>query len=146
MNENSLLHTKWECKYHVVSAPEFRRKVICGQIREDIGKIIRELCTRKEVEIHEAHACIDHVHMLVFIPPKLSVAQFVGYLKGKSTLMIFERHANLKYRYGTGCFGAKGITSAQSDGIKSNRAVYQKSRTGGHDAGTAPTQGVCRPF
>jgi putative transposase len=108
MNENSLSHTTWDCKYHVVFAPKYRRKEIYGQIREDIGKILRELCSRKEVEIHEAHACPDHIHMLVSIPPKLGVAQFMGYLKGKSTLMIFERHANLKYRYGNRVFWCKG--------------------------------------
>jgi putative transposase len=108
MDENSLSHARWECKYHLVFAPKFRRKAIYGQIREDIGKILRELCTRKEVEIHEAYMCPDYVHMLVSIPPKLSVAQFMGYLKGKSTLMIFERHANLKYRYGNRVFWCKG--------------------------------------
>ena len=131
MNENSLLHTKWECKYHVVSAPEFRRKVICGQIREDIGKIIRELCTRKEVGIHEAHACIDHVHMLVSIPPKLSVAQFMGYLKGKSTLMIFERHANLKYRYGNRVFWCKGYYVSTVGRNKEAIAQYIKNQEQG---------------
>ena len=107
-DENSLSHTKWDCKYHIVFSPKFRRKVIYGKLRADIGQILRELCERKEVEIIEANACVDHIHMLVRIPPKISVSSFMGYLKGKSTLMIFERHANLKYRYGNRNFWCKG--------------------------------------
>ncbi|CAC7130969.1 putative transposase [Staphylococcus aureus] len=97
---NSLAHTKWNCKYHIVFAPKYRRQVIYGKIKKDIGIILRQLCERKGVEIIEAEACKDHIHMLVSIPPKLGVSSFVGYLKGKSSLMIFDRHANLKYRYG----------------------------------------------
>ena len=97
---NSLSHSKWNCKYHIVFAPKYRRKVIYQKIKVDIGKILRKLCENKGVEIHEAEACPDHIHMLVSIPPHISIAQFMGYLKGKSTLMIFDRHANLKYRYG----------------------------------------------
>ena len=97
---NSLSHSKWNCKYHIVFAPKYRRKVIYQKIKVDIGKILRKLCENKGVEIHEAEACPDHIHMLVSIPPNISIAQFMGYLKGKSTLMIFDRHANLKYRYG----------------------------------------------
>ena len=108
MDENSLAHTKWECKYHIVFAPKYRRKEIYGKIRVDIGKILRELCAQKEVEIIEANACPDHIHMLVSIPPKMSVSSFMGFLKGKSSLMIFERHANLKYRYGNRTFWCKG--------------------------------------
>ena len=108
VDENSLSHTKWDCKYHIVFSPKFRRKVIYGQLKVDIGGILRELCERKEVEIIEANACVDHIHMLVRIPPKISVSSFMGYLKGKSTLMIFERHANLKYRYGNRNFWCKG--------------------------------------
>ena len=108
MDESSLSHTKWECKYHIVFAPKFRRKEIYGKLKTDIGQILRQLCRQKEVEVIEAHACIDHIHMLVSIPPKLSVAAFMGYLKGKSSLMIFERHANLKYRYGNRTFWCKG--------------------------------------
>ena len=107
-DESSLSHTKWDCKYHIVFSPKFRRKIIYGQLREDIGRILRELCERKEVEIVEATACSDHVHMLLRIPPKISVSSFMGYLKGKSTLMIFERHANLKYKYGNRNFWCKG--------------------------------------
>ena len=100
MDNNSLAHTKWNCKYYIVFAPEFRRKEIYGKYKVDIGKILRELCAWKGVEIIEAHACIDHIHMYVSIPPKLSVSGFVGFLKGKSALILFERHANLKYKYG----------------------------------------------
>ena len=108
VDENSLSHTKWDCKYHIVFSPKFRRKVVYGKLKADIGQILRELCERKEVEIIEANACVDHIHMLVRIPPKISVSSFMGYLKGKSTLMIFERYANLKYRYGNRNFWCKG--------------------------------------
>ena len=108
MDEKSLSHTSWNCKYYIVLVPKYRRKVIYGKLRKDIGKILRTLCDYKHVEIIEAHAMPDHIHMLVSIPPKLAVADFMGYLKGKSTLMIFERHANLKYKYGRRVFWAKG--------------------------------------
>ena len=108
MDNESLTHTTWNCKYHIVFAPKYRRRVIYGQIRQDIGKILRLLCTRKELEIVEAECCIDHVHMLVKIPPKYSVSSIVGYLKGKSSLMIFDRHANLKYKYGNRHFWCRG--------------------------------------
>ena len=107
-NNNSLSHTKWNCKYHIVFAPKFRRKVAYGKLREDIGKIIRMLCERKDVNIVEGEVCSDHIHLLVEIPPKMSVSSFVGYLKGKSTLMIFERHANLKYKFGNRHFWCRG--------------------------------------
>lgn len=105
---NSLSHSKWRCKYHIVFAPKYRRKEIYGDIRKDIGVILRKLCEQKTVEIIEAELCPDHIHMLVSIPPNLSVAQFVGYLKGKSALMIFDRHANLKYKYGNRHFWCRG--------------------------------------
>ena len=108
MTINSLSHTRWKCKYHIVFAPKFRRQIIYGQIKSDIGRILRTLCEQKKVEIHEAEACPDHIHMLVSIPPNLSVSQFVGYLKGKSSLMIFDRHANLKYKYGNRHFWCRG--------------------------------------
>jgi len=104
----SLAHSKWRCQYHIVFAPKYRRQVIYGQIKTDIGKILRKLCEQKGVEIIEAELCPDHVHMLVSIPPKYSVSQIVGYLKGKSTLMIFDRHANLKYKYGSRHFWCRG--------------------------------------
>ncbi|KAF1296739.1 transposase [Enterococcus sp. JM4C] len=107
-DKDSLSHTVWKCKYHIVFAPKYRRQIIYGKYRVSIGEIIRELCERKGVEILEANACKDHIHMLVSIPPKLSVSQFMGYLKGKSSLMIFDRHANLKYRYGNRKFWCRG--------------------------------------
>lgn len=108
MDTKSLAHSKWNCKYHIVFAPKYRRQIIYGKIKGDIGQIIRKLCEHKGVEIIEANACPDHIHMLVSIPPKLSVSQFMGYLKGKSSLMIFDRHANLKYKYGNRQFWCKG--------------------------------------
>ena len=104
----SLSHSKWRCKYHIVFAPKYRRQVIYGKIKADVGKILRELCDRKGVEIIEAECCPDHIHMLVSIPPHLSVAQFMGYLKSKRSLMIFDRHANLKYKYGNRHFWCRG--------------------------------------
>lgn len=101
MNDiNSLSHSKWRYQYHIVYSPKYRRKEVYGKIKSDIGQILRKLCEQKSVEIIEAEACPDHNHMLVSIPPSLSVAQFMGFLKGKSSLMIFDRHANLKYKYG----------------------------------------------
>ena len=108
IDNNSLTHSTWNCKYHIVFAPKYRRQVIYGKIKMDIGKIIRTLCEQKGVEIIEAEACPDHIHLLVSIPPKISVSAFMGYLKGKSSLMIFERHSNLKYKYGNRNFWAKG--------------------------------------
>jgi putative transposase len=108
MDSNSLSHTKWNCKYHIVFAPKFRRKEIYGKKKAEIGKILRQLCEWKGVQIIEANACTDHIHMLVSIPPKMSVSSFVGYLKGKSSLMIFEKFADLKYRYGNRHFWCRG--------------------------------------
>ena len=105
---NSLAHSRWNCKYHVVFAPKYRRMVIYSKIKTDIGRILRKLCEQKGVEILEAEACPDHIHMLLAIPPKYSVAQIMGYLKGKSSLMIFDRHANLKYKYGNRHFWCRG--------------------------------------
>lgn len=118
MDKNSLAHTSWNCKYHIVFAPKYRRQVIYGELRAEIGQILRKLCEQKGIEIHEANACPDHIHMLVSIPPKISVAYAVGYLKGKSSLMIFDRHANLKYKYGNRHFGVEGIMWIQWDGTK----------------------------
>jgi len=109
MDNKSLAHTTWNCKYHIVFAPKYRRQIIYGQIKADVGRILRQLCKRKGVEIIEATACPDHIHMLVSIPPKLSVSSFVGYLKGKSSLMIFDRHANLNTNMETGSFGVADI-------------------------------------
>ena len=108
LDTSSLAHTKWECKYHIVFAPKYRRKIIFGKIRQDIGQMLRKLCDYKGVEIIEAESGVDHIHMLLSIPPKYSVAQIMGYLKGKSSLMIFEKYANLKYKYGNRHFWCRG--------------------------------------
>ena len=108
MDNNSLAHTKWECKYHLVFAPKYRRKIIYGKIKADVEQILSTLCKRKGIEIIEAECCKDHVHMLVRIPPKYSVSEIMGNLKGKSSLMIFERQANLKYKYGNRHFWCRG--------------------------------------
>ncbi len=108
MDNESLSHTRWNCKYHVVFAPKYRRQEIFGKLKTDIGKILRDLCDRKGIEIVEAELCRDHVHMLIKIPPKFSVSQIMGYMKGKSSLIIFDRHANLKYKYGNRHFWCRG--------------------------------------
>ena len=104
----SLSHSKWRCKYHIVFAPKYRRQIVYGQLKADIGKILRSLCERKGVNIISAECCPDHIHMLVEIPPHMSVSSFMGYLKSKSSLMIFDRHANLKYKYGNRHFWCRG--------------------------------------
>ena len=106
--DKSLAHTKWMCKYHIIFTLKFRRKVIYNQYKQSIKEIIIALCKYKGVEIIEGHLMPDHIHMLVLIPPKISVASFMGYLKGKSALMIFERHANLKYKFGNRHFWSEG--------------------------------------
>ena len=106
---DSLAHTQWNCKYHIVFAPKYRRKVIYGKIKADIGKMLRKLCEYKDIEIIEAEACPDHIHMLISVPPKYSISQIMGYLKGKSSLMIFEKYANLKYKYGNRHFWCRGF-------------------------------------
>ena len=123
LDKKSLAHTTWNCKYHIVFAPKYRRQIIYGQIKADVGRILRQLCERKGVEIIEATACPDHIHMLVSIPPKLSVSSFVGYLKGKSSLMIFDRHANLKYKYGNRKFWCRGY---YVDTVGRNKKVIQE--------------------
>ena len=105
---HSLSHTKWLCKYHIVIVPKYRRKIIYNQYRKDLQEIIRILCKYKGVEIIEGHMMPDHVHLLLSIPPKTSVASFMGYLKGKSALMLFDKHANLKYKFGNRHFWAEG--------------------------------------
>ena len=117
MTTDKLSHTTWKCKYHIVFVSKYRRQVIYRQIKRDIGKILRQLCDLKKVDILEAEACPDHIHMLVSIPPNLSVSQFMGYLKGKSSLMIFDRHANLKYKYGNRHFWCRGyyVNTAGAD-------------------------------
>jgi putative transposase len=105
---NSLAHTTWNCKYHLVFAPKYRRKVFYGQKRLEIGAILRQLCEWKDVRIVEAEVCLDHVHMLLEIPPKLSVASFVGFLKGKSSLLIYQKYANMKFKYRNREFWCRG--------------------------------------
>ena len=105
---NSLTHTKRMCKYHIVFTPKYRRKIIYNQYRESLREIIKLLCKYKGLEILEGHLMPDHVHLVLSIPPKLSVSAFMGYLKGKSALMMFERHANLKYKFGNRKFWAEG--------------------------------------
>ena len=124
MDEKSLSHTRWKCQYHVVIVPKYRRKVIYGKLRKDIGAILRKLCECKHVETIEAHAVPDHIHMLLSIPPKMCVSDFIGYLKGKSTLMIFERHANMKYKYGRRCFWTKGYYISTVGGNKAAIVKY----------------------
>lgn len=105
---NSLSHTKWVCKYHIVFIPKYRRKVIYNKLRKDIQGYIKDLCKWKGVEIIEGHMMADHIHLLVSISPKQSISSFMGYLKGKSAMMIFQRHGNLKYKYGNSHFWATG--------------------------------------
>lgn len=119
----SLAHTTWKCQYHIIITPKYRRKAIYGALRAEIGKILRELCERKGVEIIEAHAMPDHIHMLVSIPPDERVSSFVGYLKGKSTMIIFERYAHLKYRYGNRHFWGRGYYVSTVGG---NKQAVQK--------------------
>ena len=109
MDNNSLSHTKYNCKYHIVFAHKFRRKEIYGELKKEIGNILRQLCEWKGVTIIEAHACVDHIHIFVEIPPKMSISSFVGYLKCKSSLMIFERFSHLKYKYGNRHFWCRGF-------------------------------------
>ena len=123
MDKNSLAHTSWNCQYHIVIVPKYRRQIIYGKYRAEIGKILRTICERYEVEIVEANACADHVHMLLKIPPKISVSSFMGILKGKSTLMIFDRFANLKYKYGNRHFWARGY---YVDTVGRNKTAIQK--------------------
>ena len=121
---DSLTHTKWRCQYHIVFAPKYRRKIVFGKYRMEIGKILRKICERTDgVEIIEANACEDHIHMLVTIPPKMSVSKFMGILKGKSSLMIFDQFANLKYKYGNRHFWCRGY---YVDTVGRNKAAIAK--------------------
>lgn len=123
LDVNSLAHTRYNCKYHIVFAPKYRRQVIFGKIKKDIGIMLRKLCSYKGVEIIEAEACPDHIHMLVMIPPKYSVSQIMGYLKGKSSLMIFEKYANMKYKYGNRHFWCRGY---YVDTVGKNKKAIQE--------------------
>ena len=120
---NSLSHTKWNCKYHIVFAPKYRRKAFYGTNRLEIGAILRELCRWKEVIIIEAEVCPDHVHMFVEIQPKLSISTFMGYLKGKSSVMIYQRWGNLKYKYRNRSFWCRGY---YVDTVGKNEVAIQK--------------------
>ena len=108
MDNNSLSHTTWNCKYHIVFAPKYRRKIIYNKLRRDIVQTIKDLCKWKGIEIIEGKAMPDHIHILVKIPPKMSISNFMGYLKGKSAMMIFARHGNLKYKFGNNNFWSTG--------------------------------------
>ena len=123
MDNNSLAHTKWECKYHLVFAPKYRRQIIYGKLKVEVGKILRDLCERKGIEIIQAECCIDHIHMLVRIPPKYSVSEIMGYLKGKSSLIIFDGHANLKYKYENRHFWCRGY---YVDTVGRNKKAIEK--------------------
>jgi len=132
MDNNSLAHTKWNCKYHIVFTPKYRRQVIYKQISADLGQIIRTLCARKGITIIEAAVLPDHIHLYVEIPPKYSVSEIVGYLKGKSSLMIFDRHANLKYKYGNRHFWCRGYyvdTVGRNEKTKKNMYATSTRRT-----------------
>ena len=120
IDTNSIAHTTWNCKYHIVFAPKYRRKVFFGQKRKEIGAILRSLCEWKQVEIIEAEVCPDHIHMLVKIPPKLSVASFVGFLKGKSSILIYQKFANMKFKYRNREFWCRGyyVDTAGKNDIK----------------------------
>ena len=123
-DNNSLAHTSWNCKYHIVFAPKYRRKIFYGENKAEIGKILRELCEWKGVHIVEAEVCPDHIHMLVEIPPNQRVSDFMGYLKGKSTMIIFERYSNLKYKYGNRQFWCRGYYVSTVGGNKNGIAKY----------------------
>ena len=146
MDKNSLAHTSWNCKYHIVFAPKYRRQVIYGELRAEIGQILRKLCEQKGIVIHEANACADHIHMLVSIPPKISVAYAVGYLKGKSSLMIFDRHANLKYKYGNRHFWCRGYLCRYSrTEQRGDSKVYPKPTARRCSAGSDQHKRTDRP-
>ena len=120
---NDLAHTKWMCKYHIVFTPKYRRKIIYNQLKVDIRNILKQLCSYKGVEIIEGHLMPDHIHMLVSIPPKYNISSFMGYLKGKSALMIFDRHANMKYKYGNRKFWCTGY---YVDTVGRNKKVIEE--------------------
>ena len=145
LDVSSLAHTKWECKYHVVFAPKYRRQVIYGKIKQDIGQMLRKLCEYKGVEIIEAEACKDHIHMLISIPPKYSVSQIMGYLKGKSSLMIYEKYANMKYKYGKPFLVSWILCEHCRTKSASDRTVYPESAAGGLCRRPDEYIGVYRP-
>ena len=123
MDNKSLAHTRWKCQYHIVFIPKYRKKVLYGRLRNDVREIISTLCKYQNVEIVAGDVCVDHVHISVAIPPKISISKFMGYLKGKSSLMIFDRHANLKYKYGSRHFWARGY---YVDTVGRNKKVIEE--------------------
>ena len=143
MDMNSLSHSKWECKYHIVFAPKFRRKVIYGQLKRDIANILSMLCKRKGVEIIEAEMCSDHVHMLVEIPPKIAVSSFMGYLKGKSSTMLYEQFGELKYKYRNREFWCKGYYVDTAGKNASRIAEYIQNQLKEDELGEQLT--ICLP-
>ena len=123
MDNKSLSHTKWKCQYHIVFIPKYRKKILYGRVRNDVREIISTLCKYKDVDNIVGAVCVDHIHLSVAIPPKISIANFMGYLKGKSSLMIFDRHANLKYKYGSRHFWARGY---YVDTVGRNKKVIEE--------------------
>lgn len=143
---HSLSHTKWECKYHIVFAPKYRRKVFFGQMRYEIGKIIRELCRWKGVNLLEAEACPDHIHILVEIPPKFSISNFMGFLKGKSSLMIYEKWGNMKYKYRNRQFWCRGYYVSTVGKNEKKIAEYIKQQLSEDHMAEQLTLEVIDPF
>ena len=123
MDNKSLSHTKWKCQYHIVFIPKYRKKILYGRVKNDVRKIISTLCKYKDVDNIVGAVCVDHIHLSVAIPPKISISNFMGYLKGKSSLMIFDRHANLKYKYGSRHFWARGY---YVDTVGRNKKVIEE--------------------
>ena len=146
MDINSLAHTKWNCKYHIVFAPKYRRKVAYGKMKQDIANILSMLCKRKSVEIVEAEICPDHVHMLVEIPPKLSVSSFMGYLKGKSSTMLYEQFGELKYKYRSREFWCRGYYVDTAGKNTSRIAEYIKNQLKEDQLGEQLTMSEVGPF
>ena len=143
---HSLSHTKWECKYHIVFAPKYRRKVFFGQKRYEIGKIIRELCRWKGVDLLEAEACPDHIHILVEIPPKFSISNFMGFLKGKSSLMIYEKWGDMKYKYRNRQFWCRGYYVSTVGKNEKKIAEYIKQQLSEDHMAEQLTLEVIDPF
>ncbi|SFA74650.1 IS200/IS605 family transposase [Selenomonas ruminantium] len=143
---HSLSHTKWECKYHIVFAPKYRRNVFFGQMRYEIGKIIRELCRWKGVNLLEAEACPDHIHILVEIPPKFSISNFIGFLKGKSSLMIHEKWGNMKYKYRNRQFWCRGYYVSTVGKNEKKIAEYIKQQLSEDHMAEQLTLEVIDPF
>lgn len=148
MNDmNSLTHTTWNCKYHIVFAPKYRRKVFYGEKRREVGEILRTLCNWKKIKIIEAEVCPAHVHMLVEIPPKIAISSFMGYLKGKSSLMIYEKYPELKYKYRNREFWCRGyyVDTAGQECAK-DTGVHQTSVGRGQSRGTTDDGERLNPF